>query len=415
MLGVLRKNGFEIVNDVKRADLAVVNTCGFLQSAIEESIDCILDVGELKKTGQLRKLIVAGCVVSRFQGDIKAELPEVDAFIDTNQIPELHKILGEENDDTLPRVLSTKNHFAYVKVSEGCNRPCTFCIIPKIRGKMRSRTVDSVVKEVTQLSGLGVREVNLVAQDLTSFGKDRKEKETLSDLIVGLNKIKNIEWVRLLYAYPVGTDVELIKNISSLDKICSYIDIPLQHSSERVLKVMQRPIGRFSPRSIVKLIKDTASDVHIRTTFIVGFPGETEEDITDLEQFIREGHFSSVGIFTYSIEEGTPAGSMDMQISEEEKEARKERLMKAQKEVIIEKQKGFIGRTLKVMLEGVHDDTELLLVGRAEFQAPDVDGTVIINDSVIDMEELKQGDFVKVEITEVAEYDLIGKVTAICV
>lgn len=424
MLGTLRNSGFEIVNEVERADLAIINTCGFLQAAIEESIDCILDVSDLKKSGQLRKLIVSGCVVSRYKGDLKKELPEVDAFIDTDEIPKLSQIIGDNNkaileeanrpyflyDDTLPRQLSTQNHFAYVKISEGCNRPCAFCIIPKIRGKIRSRSIDSVVKEIDDLVSIGVKEVNLIAQDLTYFGKDRKDGSDLNQLLNKINDVKGLNWVRLLYAYPVHTTKELIESISNLDKICNYIDIPLQHSSETVLKAMKRPVGQYSPRSIVKLIKDVSPNIHVRTTFIVGFPGETEEDIDDLEQFIREGHFSSVGIFTYSVEPGTSAAEMDNQVADEVKEARKARLMNAQKEVLQEKQKQYIGKRIKVLLEGAHSDSDMLLVGRAEFQAPEVDGVVIINDSDLDVTELNRGDFVEVEITEVLEYDLIGTV-----
>lgn len=423
MLGLLKQAGFEIVNDVERADIAIVNTCGFLQSAIEESLDCIMDLARLKGEGRLRSLVVAGCVVSRYQGDLEKELPEVDAFITTEQVLDIVNVIGGDKlpvlekaarpyflyDDTVPRQLSTESHYAYVKISEGCNRPCTFCIIPKIRGAMRSRKVDSILKEVDQLVDLGVKEINLIAQDLTSYGLDRKaDSENLVTLLQALNSQARAEWIRLLYAYPVGSDDSLIEAIRDLPRVCTYLDIPLQHSSEALLKKMQRPIGRYAPRNLVPHIKSIAPSIAIRTTFIVGFPGETEADIDDLEDFIRAGHFSSVGIFTYSAEEGTPAAEMQEQVSEEEKQNRKSRLMLAQQEVLEEKLKDYLGKTLKVILEGTHSDTDMLLTARAEFQAVEVDSCILINDSEIDSELLKNGEFYQVEITEIAGYDLVG-------
>jgi ribosomal protein S12 methylthiotransferase len=316
MIGVLRNSGFEIVNELSRADVAVVNTCGFLESAVKESIDCVLEISELKRAGSIRRLLVAGCMVERYKGDIRKALPEVDAFValdglmSVGQLAQgaddaLVDILNEGArpyflyDDTMPRHLASQPHMAYVKISEGCNRPCAFCIIPQIRGAMRSRSIDSITREVTALGAQGVKEINLVAQDLTAFGSDRG-LERLVDLLRSLDATKAVRWIRLLYAYPVGVDDELLKAIVELPTVCNYLDVPLQHASERVLKAMKRPIGRFGSRRFVEFVRANAPEIKMRTTFIVGFPGETEEDIADLERFVAEGHFESVGVFTYS-------------------------------------------------------------------------------------------------------------------
>jgi ribosomal protein S12 methylthiotransferase len=419
MLGVLKGKGFEIVTDVKEAEVVVVNTCGFLESSVKESINAVLEVSEYKQTGRLRKLIVAGCAVERYRDDLKKSLPEADEFILTGDLLKVadsitspvHESLVEAGrpyflyDENMPRHLSTKSHTAYVKISEGCNRPCTFCIIPKIRGAMRSRSIDSIRKEIISLGEQGVREINLVAQDLTHFGFDHKEGN-LSKLLRAIDKDKAVDWVRLLYAYPVGTDEELIDTIMELNSVVKYIDIPLQHSSESVLKSMKRPIGRYSPRSIVKLIKDRAPEIQIRTTFIVGFPGETNDDAKDLASFVSEGWFTNVGVFTYSLEKEAESSNYDGHIKKSEKEKRRSLVMKAQQKVAFDYNDALIGTTHKVLVEGTHEDTDLLLSGRTTWQAPEVDGTVIINDSEI--ENLSPGSIVDVNITEVSGYDLVG-------
>lgn len=421
MLGVLRKGGFEIVADLSEADVAIVNTCGFLESAVKESIDAVLDAAEYKEKGRLRKLIVAGCMVERYRDNLVDSLPEADGFLLLDDILRVGEMASEGfeqvleaaarpyflYDDTMPRQLSTRPHTAYMKISEGCNRPCTFCIIPRIRGAMRSRTIDSLVREITDLGNAGVREVNLVAQDSTSYGKDLKTD--LTTLLRTLNETKAVEWIRLLYAYPIGIDEELLTALSELDRVCEYLDLPLQHASERVLKAMQRPLGRYSPRSIVDFIRKTSPKLALRTTFIVGFPGETDEDIQELEDFILEGHFTSVGIFTYSPEEGTPGAEMDNQVSDEDKIARKERLMMAQQRVVQERLEGYVGQVLEVMVEGTHEETDLLITGRTRWQAPEVDGCVIIND-LGPREGIAAGEICRVEVTEIMGYDLVGRV-----
>ena len=422
MLGVLEQSGFEIVSDLARADVAVVNTCGFLESSVRESIDCILEVADLKKKGQLRRLVVAGCMVERYRGDIHKTLPEVDAFIAVNDILSVgqaaddgvHQLIDSAArpyflyDDQMPRRISTPRHFAYVKISEGCNRPCGFCIIPKLRGAMRSRAHDSVLGEVAALAKNGVREVNLVAQDLTDFGADRRERGALVTLLRDLDRMQSVEWIRLLYAYPVGVTQELLETIVELPRVCNYLDIPLQHASEAVLRRMQRPVGRFASRRLTEFIRKTAPQIHIRTTFIVGLPGETDHDIDQLEAFVREGHFENVGVFTYSREDGTPAAEMDGQISEKEKRVRRSRIMLAQQEVAQRRLEQRIGSTLKVLVEGPHHETDLLLSARTFWQAPEVDGVVLINDALVDISQDLSGRFGNVRVDAVSGYDLVG-------
>ena len=426
MLGVLRNHGYEIVTDLASADVAVVNTCGFLESSVKESIDAVLDAAEYKSTGRLRKLIVAGCMVERYKGDLRQTLPEVDSFLLTGDLLKVGEAadggvgaaLNDAGrpyflyDDTMPRQLSTQRHTAYVKVAEGCNRPCTFCIIPKIRGAMRSRTIDSVVKEVVDLGAQGVREINLVAQDLTSYGKDLSQG-SLPELLRALDGARAVDWIRLLYAYPIGIDEALLDSIVELPSVCNYLDLPLQHASEDVLRNMKRPLGRYSPRHVAEFIRTRAPQIVMRTTFIVGFPGETEKDVDELEAFIREGHFLNVGIFTYSPEEGTPSHDMKGHLSQQEKDARRERLMLAQQEVAGRSLSGYLGKRLPVLVEGAHEDTDLLLSGRAEFQAPEVDGVVIINDIEGEDSSIPIGTIREVEITEVSGYDLVGTVKSL--
>jgi ribosomal protein S12 methylthiotransferase len=361
--------------------------------------------------------------VSRYKDDLKKSMPEVDSFISVDEILEVGKAAGSNGevagllaeaarpyflyDDSMPRHLASLPHTAYVKISEGCNRPCTFCVIPKIRGTMRSRTLESVVQEVKNLGNAGVREINLVAQDLTSYGTDSRGPG-LSDLLHALDRTEAVDWIRLLYAYPIGIDDKLLDSIISLPRVCEYLDLPLQHSSEAVLKEMKLPLGRYSPRKIIEYINQRAPEIFMRTTFIVGFPGETEKDVEDLAAFVAEGHFSSVGVFTYSHEQGTPSYDMPGQVSEKEKKARRDYVMKAQQRVVDENLENLVGSRFEVLVEGTHEETDLLLSGRTRFQAPEVDGAVIINDIPPEVSDVKPGQIWEVEITEVAGYDLIG-------
>lgn len=428
MIGVLRNTGFEIVNELSRADVAIVNTCGFLESAVKESVDCVLELSELKKSGSLRRLLVAGCMVERYKGDIRKALPEVDSFISLDGLLSVGQAaLGEDDslrdilhegarpyflyDETMPRHLATPSHMAYVKVSEGCNRPCAFCIIPQIRGAMRSRSVESITREVQALGAQGVREINLVAQDLTAYGTDLGNAR-LVDLLRSLDKAKAVQWIRLLYAYPVGVDDELLAAITELPSVCNYLDVPLQHASESVLKAMRRPIGRFGSRRFVEYVRSQAPAIKLRTTFIVGFPGETEADVAELEKFVAEGHFESVGVFTYSPEQGTSAYEMNDQISEKEKRVRRDRVMLAQQKVRIAKNEEYVGQELEALVEGPHEETDMLLAARTRFQAPEVDGTILINDVVEGLSGVQAGHVGRVKITEISGYDLVGTLLA---
>lgn len=423
MLGNLASNGYEIVTDPAEAEVIIVNTCGFLEASVKESIDTILELSELKEKGRCRQILVAGCLVERYKDELHSSLPEVDKFVGIDEINKVADIASDKikalldsaarpyflYDDSMPRTLSTANFTAYVKVSEGCNRPCTFCIIPRIRGEIRSRSIESIVKEVQALGAQGVKEINLVAQDLTAFGLDNGTGK-LVDLLRAIDQSQAVKWVRMLYAYPVGVDLELLKEIVALPSVVEYIDIPLQHSSENVLKAMKRPLGKFSPRNLVEFIRSNAPEIKIRTTFIVGFPGETESDIADLEDFIAAGHFSSVGVFMYSKEAGTPSYDYPDHVSEKVKEQRRERLMLAQQKVVFERNQTLIGQQFEVIVQGTHRDTDLLLSGRTRFQAPDVDGEVIINELVDENNPPQVGDIVTVEITEISGYDLVGKI-----
>ena len=419
MLGALRQGGYEIVTDLALAEYAVINTCGFLESAVKESVDCILEVADLKKSARLRKLVVAGCMVSRYGEELRGTLPEVDEFLSTDQIMQAPSVLRGAGvgaaqapflyDHSMPRLLSTAAHTAYVKIAEGCNRPCSFCIIPKIRGPMRSRASQSVLAEIGGLAAQGVREINLIGQDLTAYGRDRRDI-ALAQLLREIDALDAVPWVRLLYAYPVGVDDELLRTIIDTPSICNYLDIPLQHASETVLKAMQRPLGKLAPRRLVEKLREGYPEVALRTTFIVGFPGEREEDFRELEDFVAEGHFSSVGVFTFSPEQEAPASGLPHPVSKKVMRERRDRLMRRQQEVVKQRHQALVGSDLEVLIDGTHEESDLLLSGRARFQAPEVDGGIIINDSCVDPAVLRAGAIARVEITGHAGYDLLGTV-----
>ena len=419
ILGALQAAGFEIVSDLEQAEYAVVNTCGFLESAVKESVDCILETADLKQRGTLKKLIVAGCVVSRYGAELRKSLPEVDEFLSTDQILQAPAVLRGAGasaaqapflyDHRMPRILSTQPHTAYLKIAEGCNRPCSFCIIPKIRGAMRSRSSQSVLQEVRELGARGVRELNLIGQDLTSYGRDNRDLR-LVELLKAIDAERAVDWVRLLYAYPVGIDDELLDAVAGLPSICEYLDVPLQHAHEEILMQMKRPLGKLSPRRLVEHIKTRWPDLHLRTTFIVGFPGEGEAEFRALEEFVAEGHFSSVGVFTFSQEEEAPASSLPGRIPKKLMNERRERLMLRQQEVLKRRYAALEGAECEVLIDGPHEESDLLLAGRARFQAPEVDGTVIVNDSEVDPEALRAGAMTRVVITGSAGYDLLATV-----
>lgn len=441
MLGAMYARGFRPVPEPENADVIIVNTCAFLQSAVEEGIDTILELAAHKQTGRCRKLIVAGCMVERYRSDLEKELPEVDRFLSTDELLDVTKASETTNecfdaarrpyflyDEAMPRLKTGNAYSAYVKISEGCNRPCTFCIIPKIRGGLRSRSIASVVKEVGDLLDAGIKEISFVAQDLTAYGVDfaenKSRKPQLTSLLSELNRAysKRDFWLRLHYAYPIGLEKELIEQIRDYPFIANYLDFPIQHISHPVLKAMQRPLGEKGTRELVQMIKTVAPELQLRTTFIVGFPGETEEDILALEQFVGEGHFTHVGVFTYSQEKEAKSFVLPDQIAEELKEERRARIMQVQQLVLERKFAGLIGKKYKVIVDGLHRDSDMLMSARADWQAPNDDGEIIVNDlseklrdpAIDGMDSFVDparfiGQFLEVEITEVAGYDLVGR------
>ena len=434
MLGKLQEKNFQIAGSIDEAELIVINTCGFLQSAVTEAIDKILEAAQYKKTGSCKKLVIAGCMVERYRDELKNDLPEVDAFLSVNDIlnvdldVQTSQSLSDPNhrvsflyDNSMTRVLSSGGHLAYVKIADGCNRPCAFCIIPKLRGFYRSRGLDSVMREIVGFIENGVKEINLIAQDTTNYGKDLEGQTSIHDLLDEISKLSvgDDYWVRLMYAYPLGINERLIKQMRDNPHVCNYIDLPLQHISSKMLRAMKRPFDEVKTKELVQNMKRWNPELSLRTTFIVGFPGETEEDIALLGDFIAEGHFDHVGVFAYSPEEEAAAFKLGDNISEAEKQQRVKHIMLCQQKVVQKKLSALVGTTQKVLIEGFHPETDLLLAGRTQWQAPEVDGIVIINDVVSDdgsaLPDISQyyNRFAQVEITEFKGYDLVGKVSAI--
>ncbi len=394
MLGRLKKSGHRIV-DTEQADVVIVNTCSFIAEARQESIDTILDLLELKKQGKIQKVIVAGCLAQRYGKDLVKEFKEVDAFVGT---PTLNR------EDNPEHMQLTPKHFAYVKICESCFNACSFCAIPKIKGKFVSRTIESVVKEVQALDAKGVREINIIGQDITAYGMDVYRRKALAELLGELVKVtNNVGWIRLLYAFPAHVTDELIEVIAKHKQICSYIDIPLQHISDHILLKQNRNITTQQTIDLIRKFRKTIPDVFLRTTYIVGMPGETDRDFNELREFNKEMRFERLGVFVYSKEEGTKAALMPNQVPEKVKKERLDILMKDQKEISSQIQKSFIGRTLKVLIEEKEKNSDTF-IGRSEYDAPDVDGLVYVHSS----KDLKAGDFVDVQITDSYEYDLVG-------
>ena len=423
MLGHLSQKGYELTKAPDEAEVLVVNTCGFIDAAKQESIDTILEMARYKEEGRCRRLVVTGCLAQRYASNIAEELPEVDAVIGLDQ---LHTVVdvtdGDERhvsslqadgsaaylyDHLAPRVLTTPNHYAYVKISEGCDYPCTFCIIPKIRGAYRSREPESILSEARTLAAGGVRELCLIAQDTTRYGDEIGLRHGLAGLLRQLGDVDGIEWVRFLYAYPTTVDRAILEAMAEVPEICRYVDIPLQHASNRMLKAMKRPGTGESNRALIQRIRDVVPDVAIRSSFIVGFPGESEEDFDELLSFCRDVELDHLGVFTYSNEEGTEAYVPIETVSDEEKGQRRDRLMAQQREISLRKNESRIGRRVRVLVEGLSDETDLLLQGRTEHQAPGIDGVVLINDG-----EASPGEFVDVELTEAHPYDVVGTIVS---
>ena len=418
MLGLLTARGHEIVDDETQADAIVINTCCFIKDAKEESVETILEMAEYKKTGSCHALVVTGCMAQRYQKEIIQEVPEVDAVLGTTSYGDIVKALEEavagnhfeefRDIDYLPdtgskRVLTTGGHFGYLKIAEGCDKLCTYFIIPKLRGKFRSVPMERLIAQAEDMAEQGVKELILVAQETTVYGKDLYGKKSLHILLKKLCEIKGIRWIRVLYCYPEEIYDELIETIRDEKKICHYLDIPIQHASDRILKRMGRRTSKQELIDIVGKLRKEIPDIVLRTTLITGFPGETEEDHEELKEFVDEMDFDRLGVFTYSPEENTPAAEMADQVPEEVKEERRDELMELQQEISYDKGQDRIGQELLVMIEGKVAD-ESAYIGRTYGDAPKVDGYIFVQTG----ELLMTGDFAKVRVTGALEYDLIG-------
>ena len=458
MLGLAQQAGHELTNDAASADVLVVNTCAFIDSAKQESIDTILEMAQHKKDGACRRLIVTGCLAERYRDELKAQIPEIDAVLGTGQVPEIvgaiggppsrqgrfgepgsgsvaplrffgaHDAPGTQHlapsteapstlapgilptyiyDADTPRLLATPKHYAYVKIAEGCDYKCAFCIIPTLRGKYRSRPEASIVAEARALAARGVKELLLISQDTTFYGIDRQERGALARLLRQLNTIDGLEWIRLLYLYPTTIDEDTLAAMAECDKVCKYIDLPLQHASNAVLRRMKRPGTRQSYDTLLARIRARVPGVALRTTFIVGFPGETEADAGELCAFVGDHAFDHVGVFTYSHEEGTSAFQLDDDVPAKLKKARRSRVMGLQKRLVATRQRSRIGERARIVVDGPSSDHTLVLKGRLSSQAPDIDASVFLTDC--DPSSLRPGDFAEVEIVGARGYDLLAR------
>ncbi|HEX8685467.1 MAG TPA: 30S ribosomal protein S12 methylthiotransferase RimO, partial [Pyrinomonadaceae bacterium] len=418
MMGRLKQEGYEITGDAAEADTLVVNTCGFIDAAKKESIDAILEAARLKSEGKCRRLVVAGCLVERYRDELRAEMPEVDAFIGTSQINDITTAadervntrslpvlpLGNQTatylyDESTPRVLATPGHYAYVKIAEGCDRPCAFCFIPQMRGHFRSRRFGSVLAEAKRLAEAGVKEIILVAQDSSRYGEDLGERDALAHLMRELCRVEGVEWVRVMYTYPTHISDAFLDMLAAEPKAVKYLDMPLQHASQNVLKLMKRGGNRESLERLIRRVRERVPGIAVRTTFITGFPGETEEDFEELLAFVKSVEFDRVGVFTYSDEEGTAAFGLPRKVEPKTARKRRDRLMRAQSRVSLKRNRARVGQTVRVLFEGPSEETDLLWQGRAETQAPEIDGCVLINDAP-EGRAPEPGQFVNVEITE---------------
>jgi len=436
MLGLAEQAGHELTQDAATADVLVVNTCAFIDSAKQESIDAILEMARHKTDGACKRLIVTGCMAERYREELKREIPEIDAVLGTGQVPEIVGAIsggatpmlfyrrGDMADASLqprapgllptyiydaetPRVSATPKHYAYVKIAEGCDYKCAFCIIPTLRGEYRSRPAESIVREARALAARGVKELLLISQDTTFYGIDRQERGALARLLRALNTVDGLEWIRLLYLYPTTIDDDTLAAMAECDKVCNYIDLPLQHASDPVLKRMKRPGTRHTYDRLLNRIRERVPGAALRTTFIVGFPGETEQDVAELTGFVSEHAFDHVGVFTYSHEEGTTAFQLDDNVPARVKHARRSRVMSLQKRLVRKRQSQRIGERVRVVIDGPSADHELVLKARMASQAPDIDACVYLTDC--DPSRFRAGDFAEVEVVGAREYDLIGR------
>ncbi len=421
MLGLLKTDQYTITDEPTQANVIVVNTCSFIESAKKESIDAILEMAEYKDSGKCEALVMAGCLSQRYKDKLQEELPEVDLFIGTGEYQRIAELVdwarrGELpqrayvnkpafiHTDEHPRLQTGQSFSAYLKISEGCNRRCSFCIIPTLRGNTRSRTVESLVEETKRLALMGAKEINLVAQDLTEYGMEhRYQKMTLEKLLPELSKIKEVEWIRLFYAYPDQFSDELIDIMSSEPKIVKYLDMPIQHTSDRILKLMNRKFTRQEIFDFIGKLREKMPDIYLRTSTIAGFPSETDEEFSDFLKDLQTLKFDHLGAFSYSKEEGTKAALLAGQLPLKVRVARQRKIRQFHEGYSIERNQKLVGKTFTVLVEGESDETELLLKGRHSGQAPDIDGQVLINDGAA-----VPGDLVQVQITEALPFDLVG-------
>ena len=422
MVGKLQRGPFELVDDPEGADVIVVNTCSFIQPATEESIDTVLEMARFKAEGDCKKLVVTGCMVQRYGRALESELPEVDFFLGTGEYHRIDEVLSARaaqgprsfvdtplyiHDELAPRVNSWRPHSAYLKISEGCNHRCSFCIIPTLRGRLRSRTVSSLVTEARNLVGQGVKELNLVSQDSTAYGRDLGDGSDLGQLLRSLAQIDDLAWIRLHYAYPIGLPDSLLRAIAEEDKVVPYLDMPLQHASGPMLKAMRRGVTRAGQERILERVRRYVPDIAVRTTFIVGFPGETESDFEELVDFVRDQRFDRVGVFTYFQEEGTHAATLPGQVPEEVRTERQAHLMQVQAEISRARNEALVGQVHTVLVDGPAVEDDRILAGRLATQAPDVDGQVLLDEAD---EDVRPGQLRQVRITAASDYDLVGRV-----
>ena len=420
MLGMLADKGFEFTDDESEAEVAVVNTCTFIHDAKEESINTLIEMGQYKTEGKLKALIATGCLAQRYHEEIREEIPEVDAILGTTAIEHIveavEEVLAGEKSEHMEdiqylaatkgrRVVTTGGHFAYLKIAEGCDKFCTYCIIPKVRGRFRSVPMEDLLAEAKELAAQGVKELILVAQETTLYGKDLYGKKCLAELLHKLCEIEDLYWIRILYCYPEEIDDELIAAIRDEEKVVPYLDLPIQHASDAILKRMGRRTSNEDLRRIIGKLRAEIPEIALRTSLITGFPGETEEDHEELYRFVNEMEFDRLGVFTYSREENTPAAVMPNQIDEEVKEARRDEIMELQQAIAFEKAEDMVGQVLWCMIEGKVADEDVY-VGRTYKDAPNVDGYIFVQTSAT----LMTGDFVKVQVTDSNEYDLIGEI-----
>jgi ribosomal protein S12 methylthiotransferase len=422
MVGILKAKGFPIVSSPEAAEIGIINTCGFIESAVEESVGMILEISDMKRTGNLKKLFVVGCLVQRFGYKLRKELPEVDGWLGTGEIHRIAEVVEDRDggspiflirkptylaDHETPRVQSSPCYSAYVKIAEGCSHRCTYCTIPSIRGPFRSRPAASILAEVEAMAGRGVKEINLIAQDTTMYGRDLDDETCLEDLLEKLVLVEGIRWIRVLYGHPHGISNRLLDVMEFYEKICPYLDVPLQHVHAGVLTRMGRSSRRENPRQLIERIRSRKRPISLRSTLIVGFPGETEEAFRELYGFVSETELDHLGVFVYSSEKGTRAGRFADGVERKVAEERRDAIMRLQADISLRKHRTMIGEVLPVLIEGLSEETDLLLKGRTSTMAPDVDDQVLINKG-----EGRPGDILPVKIREAYEYDLVGEIVA---